>query len=234
MHNISLAEKDLLNIAKKIAKYYGNQVVIVGHISMLLAYGESYRHTRDLDLHANNLRLFNVLETELESIISGCEVIDIKNHLEKSKRITVRYNNNVYKIDLVVKDESWIEIEPGVWIQDNIARMTDKLSVVFSKKLYRRLKDLLDVLYIARMETVSTYEIEVVAKDRGCDVSAWTFEYLLDTVALRHAFTKFDGQNLYSTFDGLYVEYTEFLLPMLALIKEGRVGTWDPRNGRWS
>ncbi|MBN4069365.1 hypothetical protein JYU11_00490 [bacterium AH-315-G05] len=227
-------EKDLLNIAKKIAMYYGNQIVIVGHISMLLAYGESYRHTRDVDLHANNLLLFNELETKLESIVNGCEVIDIKNHSETSKRITIRYNNNIYKIDLVLKCESWIEIEPGICIQDKSARLADKLSVVFSKKVYRRLKDLLDVLYIARREAVSTYEIEVAVNDRGYDISVWTFQYLLDTVTLKHAFIKFDGQNLYLTFEELYEEYTEFLLPMLALIQEGRIGTWDPERARWS
>ena len=57
---------------------------------------------------------------------------------------------------------------------------------------------------------------------------------MLQIEDVRHAFNKFDGQNLYTNFEDFYSDYSEFLLPLLAFLEEGKNGMWNPDERRWS
>ena len=98
MYNINKVEEDLIDIAKLVAKYYGNRIVIVGHISMLLQYKDSYRHTSDVDLYSTDASVFEEFSDTIEDIVAGLTVIGVKRHSDRSQRINVKYRNGLYKI----------------------------------------------------------------------------------------------------------------------------------------
>ena len=71
MYNMNKVEEDLIDIARLVAKYYGNKIVIVGHISMLLQYKDSYRHTSDVDFHPTDASVFEELSDTIEDKLPG-------------------------------------------------------------------------------------------------------------------------------------------------------------------
>lgn len=94
--------------------------------------------------------------------------------------------------------------------------LADKLSVVSSEKIFRRIKDLIDLYYTAQVYTPNWQEVLQAVKDNGRTLGS--FDYFLNKIdELRYAYNKFrfDGGISKPAFEDVYQTVREYISEVL-------------------
>jgi len=101
--------------------------------------------------------------------------------------------------------------------------LADKLFVVSGDKVFRRVKDLIDLYYAAQVYTPDWQEVLQVVKDHGRTLGSFD-GFLNKSDELRHAYNKFrfDGDVSKPTFDDVYQAVREYIAEVLPQNAEQR------------
>lgn len=207
------------------------------------------RVTRDIDLHCNSWEAWIDFTKAVDEILSHSTKYTYSDY---SLRSTCKDTNQIsdtlhitahniltkevtaVKIDMNVKDDSIIEIDllPGLGIPSYsyYTILSDKINVVSSKLIYRRIKDLYDLYAI-----VSTHDIEAsklnIAIDKKHDRSAFSNMLTGDNFNdLVHAYDSFKGISTKPNFDEVFSVASNFLCKIYS---DYPIKEWKCKNKRW-
>ena len=93
--------------------------------------------------------------------------------------------------------------------------LADKITVMSTKSIFRRAKDIVDVYALSHCVRVDTSEIfEVFRKNSEREVGAFT-EFLVRRADIQHAYNKLTGVEGKPPFDDVYVHLSKFLHPFI-------------------
>ena len=97
-----------------------------------------------------------------------------------------------------------------------IPMLADKLSVISSEKVFRRVKDLIDLYYIAQVYNPDWSKVLQALYDSGRTLGSFDC-FLNDTEALLHAYNKFrfDGDISKPSFDDVYQTVQKYITAIL-------------------
>ena len=108
--------------------------------------------------------------------------------------------------------------------------LADKISVLSSKKIFRRAKDFVDIYALAHCVEVRTSEIYASHKRNGRTLGAFT-EFRTRKDDLNHAYKKLRGIENKPQFEGMYQYVSKFVQPFELDYKVDRV--WNPKSSAW-
>lgn len=97
--------------------------------------------------------------------------------------------------------------------------LRDKLRAVFSDRVYRRVKHLIDLVYISNTRNYIANDLKEELLRVGLNIDLLSISYLLDIDKIQHAFIKFSGIKPDITWDKLYTGYFNFLIPLYFYLK---------------
>ena len=102
-----------------------------------------------------------------------------------------------------------------------VPMLADKVSVLSGDKVFRRVKDLIDLYYAARVYKPEWPEVLQAVKDSGRTLGSFD-SFLTRTEDLRHAYNKFrfDGDVIKPAFDEVYQTVREYIAEALPTIGE--------------
>ena len=94
--------------------------------------------------------------------------------------------------------------------------LADKLFVVSGEKVFRRIKDLIDLYYTAQVYTPNWQEVFQILKDSGRTLGSFD-GFLNKSDELRHAYNKFrfDGDVSKPVFEDVYQTVREYISEIL-------------------
>lgn len=101
-----------------------------------------------------------------------------------------------------------------------VPMLADKLSVVSSDKVFRRVKDLIDLYYAAHVYQPDWPQVLQAVADSGRTLRTFN-GFLYKTEELRHAYNKFrfDGDVSKPAFDDVYQTVREYIAEVLPITK---------------
>ena len=101
-----------------------------------------------------------------------------------------------------------------------VPMLADKLSVVSSDKVFRRVKDLIDLYYAAHVYQPDWPQVLQAVADSGRTLGTFS-GFLYKTEELRHAYNKFrfDGDVSKPAFDDVYQTVREYIAEVLPITK---------------
>lgn len=102
--------------------------------------------------------------------------------------------------------------------------LADKLSVISSEKVFRRIKDLIDLYYAAQVYTPDWQAVLQAVKDSGRTLGSFD-GFLNKPEELRHAYNKFrfEGDVSKPTFEDVYQTVREYIAQILPQSTEQRI-----------
>ena len=90
--------------------------------------------------------------------------------------------------------------------------MSDKLKVVCSNKIFRRIKDLYDIYVLSIIYEYDMARLIKVIKEKHSDIDINEFKLTEDNVKeLRHAYNKYEGFPINIKFEKVYGRCLNFL-----------------------
>lgn len=113
--------------------------------------------------------------------------------------------------------------------------LRDKLEAVLSRKVYRRLKDVFDLIYISRNFSFSASSLVEELKSVDIDLGNLEVTYLLDEDNINHAFSRFEGFRDGISWEDFSRESVNFILPLYFGLR-GNIEypmRWDNERGVW-
>ena len=116
----------------------------------------------------------------------------------------------------------------GVIVDDILA---DKISVLSSKRIFRRAKDLIDVYAFSDCVEVNTHSILAITEQKGRVLGAFD-EFVNRKDDLEHAYNKLRGVEGKPDFAKVYEQLATFLKPFIE--KNDQFKTWDSHTTNWS
>jgi len=208
----------LVHTANLIAQStFGDKMILKGGSVLISKMIENsrldlYRKTTDLDIHCDKKEVWIDFYTNIESILNNnnfgyvYKIIDrrsIKKGFDTSDSLKFNlfdsYNNKTieFKIDMNIKSNAIISCEYSPILKmdtyDALTMLSDKIVVVSSQKIYRRIKDLYDLCVI-----ISLYDLEyrdiikhLKIKHKGIELKNMLTQE--NFVNIKHAFSKYDG-----------------------------------------
>lgn len=230
---------------------YVNNFIIIGGFSLLSRLGNSYRRTSDIDINIDTRDSWESFVAEIEPLLtsgseSGITYTVLKRRLKDmengSDSVTLLANGIAVKIDMNIKKTyGTLEVKSIVSLTsfntcllEEVLR--DKLQVVFSGKLYRRIKDAVDLIYIANHSDFDYHKLLQSLVDVGFNPEEVDTSYLLDIPKVEHAFRAYKGFPDELTWENFYARTCEFTLALGLLIesKQETKTAWIGRIGAWS
>ena len=231
---------------------FGSKFILKGGTVLLsklieadkLMYG---RRTSDIDIHCSNRDVWNKFCDKFEDLINSntnkfsISVInrrsDAKSDFMSDSISFVLYSNDVtyrLKIDMNIKDDSLIvcNYSPILNINtyDLLTSLSDKIVVVSSQKVYRRIKDLYDIAIIIGL-TSFTYDDLIKYIDRKHHNVKLTNMLTQENVTdLKHAYDKYSGIYNKPDFIFIFSIASDFLKP---LYYNTEVTSWSCEAGSW-
>ena len=109
--------------------------------------------------------------------------------------------------------------------------LADKISVLSSKKIFRRAKDLVDVYALAHCVEARTSEIYESHQRNGRTLGGFT-EFNTRKDDLNHAYQKLRGIDNKPLFERVYEYVAKFVRPFW--FDYGVDKVWDPKKSQWS
>jgi len=116
----------------------------------------------------------------------------------------------------------------GVLVDEILA---DKISVLSSKRIFRRAKDLIDVYAFSDCVEVNTHSILAITEQKGRVLGAFD-EFVNRKDDLEHAYNKLRGVEGKPDFAKVYEQLETFLKPFIE--KNDQFKTWDSHTMSWS
>lgn len=220
---------------------YRDYIVFIGGAALLKRLDSSFRRTTDIDISVEGMDVWDHLVNDLEYILNNNTKLDIvyriikrrgnKYHNTDSLRLTA--NNEIeFKIDMNVRKTLLkVELSDGTITYGLGELLSDKLSVVFSKQVFRRLKDIIDLVEIA-----DNYDFRMVDfLSLELDKNKLDINYLHDVSEIQHVYKKFKGVKNPLLWEEFYAKALNFIDPIYYSIMEGypKPLYWDKQKGGW-
>lgn len=161
--------------------YFGNKLILKGGTALMSKLIECNRTdlsrlTGDLDIHCNNKEVWINFYTNIETILNNNNMgyvykITKRRSMEKglvqSDSLVFELNDNgtiiKFKIDMNIKSNSIITVEYSPILNmttyDAYTMLSDKISSVSSRVIFRRIKDLYDLAVLITLQDYSYTEI---------------------------------------------------------------------------
>lgn len=245
----------LIYTANLISKsYFGNKLILKGGsvlMSKLIEYNRTdlYRQTTDIDIHCNSketwINFCNNIENILNNNDRGYKYKIVKRRSESKgldtsdslQFIIEAPNDRVsFKIDMNIKDDNIITIDYSPTLNMNTydcyTMVTDKIIVVSSRKVFRRIKDLYDLAVLTSIQSYNYSDLmqHMTIKHPNTNlINMLTYDNFND---LEHAYTKFNGITNKPDINYLISHDAKFLEPLYKNYKEGKL-IWNNNLVCW-
>ena len=108
--------------------------------------------------------------------------------------------------------------------------LADKVTVLLGMKMFRRLKDLIDVYALAHCVEVRTSDIFEVITIKQLELGGFN-EFFTRRNDVEHAYNKLRGVEGKPSFDDVYLYLKRFVYPFAQNDKEPRI--WSSKNQTW-
>ena len=108
--------------------------------------------------------------------------------------------------------------------------LSDKITVMSGMKLFRRLKDFVDVYALTHCVKVKTTDIYEVISNKRLELGNFT-EFLTRRADVEHAYNKLQGVDGKPTFDEVYSYLTRFIHPFAQKDEKPRI--WNSGKQDW-
>ena len=210
-----------------------------------------FRRTRDLDIHCDSKDVWNKFCTDCVDILNNnCygytySLIDRRadrkgfDTSDSLKFEVLLATGDVVKIgmDMNIKSNALIGIAFDGYLNmstyDAYTMLSDKLVVVSSQKVYRRIKDLYDLCVLASLYDFDLTHVQLTLKKKHNKTAGALTNMLIpqNMADLGHAYTKFSGIANKPELDTLL----DITVPFLAIIYSGAAGdyTWRKDARQW-
>lgn len=244
----------LLYTVNLIAKSeFSNKFVVKGGMSLMSRLRqcdseEMGRFTRDIDLHCNSMETWNEFCTRIEEILNhndrGYIYRVIKRRSDSkpsdtsdSLELTLTYGEKIikFKIDMNVKYDSIIEVEYSHILNMNVydvyTQLSDKIVVVSSQSIFRRIKDLYDTDVLLRICNIKYSAVIDRLYTKHPDAVLCDMLTPSNYEALRHAYDKYSGIKNKTDIRNLIAGVKEFLMPIYGNFEGDLI--WNSQLMRW-
>ena len=235
------------------ASRFGSKLVMKGGtalMSMLVECGrkELMRNTTDIDIHCNHKDVWVDFYSNIESILNNNDsgfVYKVTRRRSASKGLTdsdslticLNDNGNVlnFGIDMNIKPNSIISVTYSTILQmptyDTYTMASDKIAVISSKKVYRRIKDLYDLTVLFSIYNFSYMELcnRIVLKHNGVKLENMLMQN--NYLELEHAYSKFSGIINKPDFRDLIAYCRVIMEPFYRKVR-GNL-KWDTEGTQW-
>ena len=236
---------------------YSNKFVLKGGTALATKLIEGNlpqltRQTKDIDIHCSDKSYWIFFSEHVEDILNdnalGYRYKLLKQRgLEKtgfSDSIVLEVSSPTFTktigLDMNLKDTELPTIfipSLGINAYDNYTMLSDKLSVIFSKKIFRRVKDMYDIYALAQLSNYSMYKLLCVVKNKFPNYHEFELMLKIENYAeLEHAFTKFSGLQMDFDFKSLYTVCCKFSIPVLTCLNADNYGgefKWSKTLQQW-
>ncbi len=218
MTNFDDIYKYLVDTANLISQSrFGNKMILKGGSVLISKMIENsrldlYRKTTDLDIHCDKRGVWIDFYTNIESILNNnnigyvYKIIDrrsTKKGLDTSDSLKFElYDSNMgtkinFKIDMNIKSNTIITCDYSPILKmntyDALTMISDKIVVISSQKIFRRVKDLYDLCVIISLYDLKYSDVmqHIKVKHNGAELRNMLTQENFD--AIEHAFSKYDG-----------------------------------------
>jgi len=237
---------------------FGDKMILKGGsvlISKMIENDRSdmYRKTSDIDIHCDKKELWIDFYKNIESILNNnslgykYKMIHRRSEekgLNTSDSLKFKlYDTNIdkeieFKIDMNIKSNTIITYEYSQTLQmstyDALTMLSDKIVVVSSQKIYRRIKDLYDLIVLV---SLYNFEYDDILNHLGMKHQGAILENMLTNnnfKDINHAYSKYRGiQNKPDIMTVISIAQA-FLQPIYNPDNVKHNITWDKEKSSWS
>ena len=257
MNNTDISSVEMFTVLRNTAiiiseSKFGSYFVLKGGAALVCKMIESnnrqlIRNTSDLDVHCDNINIWNEFVAEIESLLNknkfgyNYKLIDIRskrkeiNNSDSLKIVVDTGKNKIeFKIDMNIKSNDIITIEYSPMLHmntyDKLTMLSDKIVAVSSQKVYRRIKDLYDICALA---IIGDYESEDIIKHIKVKHKDAKLESMIvpdNFDKLSHAYDAFNGIENKPQFIEVVKLAGNFLYPIYA---NDSSKIWNHKTGTW-
>lgn len=171
-----------------------------------------YRKTTDLDIHCDKRDVWIDFYTNIESILNSnnigyvYRITDRRSQRKGFDRYdSIKFNildtncnkTIVFKIDININSNTVITCDYSPILNmttyDALTMLSDKITVVSSQKIYRRIKDLYDLCVIVSLHDFTYYDVIEHIRKKHSGVKLEDMLISDNFSSLEHAFSKYEG-----------------------------------------
>ncbi|MCL2020303.1 MAG: nucleotidyl transferase AbiEii/AbiGii toxin family protein [Oscillospiraceae bacterium] len=109
--------------------------------------------------------------------------------------------------------------------------LADKITVLSSRMIFRRAKDIIDVFALSHCVKIDMAEILGICEKSGNEIKSFD-EFLSRKADIEHAYNKLRGVEGKPDFEVVYSHLSKFLRPFIEKNIKGE--TWDNKTLKWS
>lgn len=234
---------------------FGNKMILKGGSALISKMIENnrtefYRKTTDIDIHCDKKEIWIDFYTNIENILNSNKLgynykiikrRSLEKGLDTSDSLQFELTDrNIgqsfkFKIDMNIKSNSVISCEYSPLLQmntyDALTMLSDKIVVVSSCKIYRRIKDLYDLCVLASMYNFKYSDVlkHLNVKHPGIKLTNMlVFENFNN---IEHAYNMYNGIENKPDIEVLINLATCFLQPLYIGVNEEMI--WNSRSSEW-
>lgn len=196
---------------------FGNKMILKGGSVLISKMIENsrmdlYRKTTDIDIHCDKKEVWIDFYTNIEAILNSnnfgyvytlSDRRSLKKGFDTSDSLKFRLfdsNNNKsieFKIDMNIKSNAIITCDYSPILNmttyDALTMLSDKIVVVSSQKIYRRIKDLYDLCVLLSLCDFTYYDVVEHIRLKHGNVKLDNMLVNENFSEIEHAFSKYDG-----------------------------------------
>ena len=233
---------------------YGKYLIIKGGSALVskmleLNHFEYLRKTSDIDIHCDKKEVWEHFCSDIESILNNNQDGYIYRLISRradtkgfdtsdSLKFEIKYNNSsfIFKMDMNIKSNAIIFVEYSALLNmgtyDKYTMLSDKIVVVSSKKIYRRIKDLYDICVLASLYDFELSYVYTILNKKHPNVSLQCMLNPANYESIKHAYDKFQGIDNKPVFEYVYTLASIFLEPIYKGVNTNLV--WRKDFSSWN
>lgn len=229
---------------------YGKKFVIIGGYSLMCRLGESFRRTSDIDLNITEDSAWLEFIHEADTLLSANSKLGLQYKIIKHKGTVLQNGCDsatfsvglfTVKIDMNIRATlneitlSSLDHSVEFISCSEFEVFKDKLTVVCSNKVFRRIKDLVDIYALSSRNNYSYSVLRDSLLAIGLNPESLELSALLEVDKLRHAFTvntSFSEMD----FETVYSVASAFTVGFVSAIKHASHSltmNWNCAIGGW-
>ena len=218
MNNLDDIYKYLVDTANLISQSrFSDKMILKGGSVLISKMIENnrldlYRKTTDLDMHCDKREVWIDFYTNIESILNSnklgyvYKIIDRRSQrkgFDKSDSIKFSLSDTnfdkaiEFKIDMNINSNAIITCDYSPILNmttyDALTMLSDKITVVSSQKIYRRIKDLYDLCILVSLYDFTYYDVIEHIRKKHSGVKLEDMIISDNFSSLEHAFSKYEG-----------------------------------------
>jgi domain of unknown function (DUF1814) len=218
MNNLDDIYKYLVDTANLISQSrFSDKMILKGGSVLISKIIENsrldlYRKTTDLDIHCDKREVWINFYTNIESILNSnklgyvYKIIDRRSQrkgFDKSDSIKFSLSDTncnkaiEFKIDININSNTIITCDYSPILNmttyDALTMISDKITVVSSQKIYRRIKDLYDLCVLISLYDFTYYDVIEHIRKKHSGVKLENMLLSNNFSSLEHAFSKYEG-----------------------------------------